>query len=350
MKKNRTLFSVSLLVLALMYLFQSTMLRAGEPTGYVYQQGSILDSKTGKGVPGVPLALKAQIRETTYWSTGNTTFVDRVVSENKITDINGNYKSNGYAVWSEWWKEDPNGVPVKVVATWYGFLTPVVQTTDLQTVSSAGYTVYVRPKNIYNNKIDIPLTFVNTELSYGYNNLNKFLHNVASGSYTLVCAQPSVTLTAGSPGSVQFTFTMTGKYNNVSIGSATATISVAATAKEINGGLALAIDWSLSNLSLTGFNNNTTHISNVKNIINAQLEHTIYLAPAAFSGTAIAVDPPVGVTIWNETSLSSVAITSSTISLNIETGWYVAKAIGVISGSDGSGGGGGGGGIYVDPE
>lgn len=319
-----------------------TGLYAGEPTGYRYQQGSVLDSKTGKGVPGVPLALTAQYKVTTYWSTGTETTVDKFVGDYKLTDASGNYKSRGFIQTIRWTDYDPNGAPISIVERFYGFLSPVVQSTELTTTSSAGNTVYVRPKNIYNNSVDFPLTFINTELSFGFNNLNKFLHNVSSGYYTLVCAQPTVSLTAGTggsnptPGSVQFTFSLSGKYNNVSIGNATATISVGATTKEVNGGQALAIDWSLSNLTLTGFNNNSTHLTNVKNLINSQLEHTIYLAPAALSGTAFAIPAPVDVTVWNETSLSSVAITTSNISLKIETGWYVAKEIGVI---DNSGGG-----------
>lgn len=335
--KNRfSLKTVSLVVLTGILL--GAKLYAKEPTGYVYQEGSVLDSKTNKGVPGVPLALKAQYRVTYYWSTGYETTVDKFYSDSKLTDGNGNYKSRGFIRTIEWTDYDPNGAPVRVVERWYGFLSPVVQTADLTTISAAGYTVYVRPKNIYANRIDFPLAFVNTELSFGFNNLNKFLHSVTSGSYVLTCAQPTVNLTAGTPGSVQFTFTLSGKYNNVSIGNATATISASATTKEVNGGLALAIDWSLSNLTVSGFNNNSTHLTNVKNIINSKLEHTIYLAPAAFSGSLVTIPEPVDLTVWNESWLSSISMTTTNISLNIETGWYVAKEIGVIGGTGGGGG------------
>ncbi len=119
-------------------------------------------------------------------------------------------------------------------------------------------------------------------------------------------------------------FSISGTCNGSSISTATATITAAPGTASTDDGIALVLNWDLSKLSVTGFNGNTTHIDYVKTMINNNLEHSIYLAPATYKGTVFPIPAPFNGNISCETTLKQILFTSSSsLLIEIYTSWFV---------------------------
>jgi hypothetical protein len=167
------------------------------------------------------------------------------------------------------------------------------------------------------------LPFVNGQIKYGYKKLNKYLHRVVSGSYVINCAQPSISFTPGTS-KINMSFSISGTFNGGSISTATATITAAPGTAYVDGGIALVLNWDQPKLSVTGFNGNTTHIEYVRTMIDNNLNHSIYLAPATYKGTVFPIPPPLNGNISCETILKPIVITSSSsLVIELYTSWFV---------------------------
>lgn len=298
----------------------------------IYVSGNVKDPATNKAVPGVPILITANYQSTLYMDDGHVTYSYRTKSSVAITRDDGNYNGTLPRATSEPVEIDL-GYAVMTghrVDEYVGGLTRKINTGFLTTASSDGSNFLVRPTNLYQNQVEFPIPTVNTILEYAYKKLNKYIHDVTSGSYSLTGNQPTITFVPdGAQGMIAtYSFTLAVKYAGANIGTAYVDIKAAPALKEVDGGLALAIQWVTSNITITGLNSNLdalikkTHITNIASIIDSKLDHTIYFSPIVFSTSLVSIPDPLNVVIWNESSLNSLTFSDGKLSVGIMTGWY----------------------------
>ncbi len=318
--------AVAMTIVLLAILVGSAAMAQGyePPIGGYTWEGYVKNSADQKPVSGVPVNVSAVYRTHTYWETEPGEWTGWFeTGTTPTTNAQGFYVSPNYeAVVGPFQveREIEGYIEYGTQIQYFHHFDLELYTPHLTYVSENANTMYVRPTNSFTNTVEIPLSYINRQIKHGFQQLNKYLHQVSSGGYTLSCGQPVVSLNPGT-GKATFTFSVNAKQGSTNLGTYNASITCPATANGLNDGLALDLKWVLNDLTFPSgaFG---THQSAVRSIINQYLEHDLYLAPATFSGTLITI-PSISTSLWNSTQLNSVTITSSAIQININTGWYV---------------------------
>lgn len=325
-KRKLRLRVISSVLAAIMIL--SFQLWAG-PTSSPFI-GTVKLSYSNTPIPGVSVVVKARYRVTRDYINGNQGVFDRYEEEfyNVGTDANGYYQtdvipgSKGpfefYLIHPGTGEEYLAGLEMWGLENCIATMTSPHFTVVSVAASSFTCNFLVQPAE-YTNRLEIPLTYINTQIKYGYQKLNKYLHQVSSNGYTLTCGEPTVTLNP-STGKATFFFSVSAKMGSVNLGSHVASIEVPITIANVSGSYAIDLNWALNDLSFPSgaFG---THMQTIRSIVDQQLAHDIYISPPTFSGTIMSV-PSVNLHVWNMTRLASVTVTTSAIQVNVNTGWH----------------------------